>query len=147
MGNSIKTPVSGLVDTHASLEAFHRLQRRRFKAATSTEAWMMMNQIISAASGGVCIPVEAALWLTSAVERSKAKDIESLIRELGLVEKGQPKKYDRYAISDRVDSLIKGGMTIMGAARLAAKEFGCSYKTAHHYGVQIRGSIVKDGQQ
>lgn len=143
MGNPINT-ASGLVEKHASLEAFKRLQRRDFKAASSKEAWRMMNLIITAASCGTPIPVEAALWLTSAVERCEANSIDSLIRALGLVERGRPKKYDRYAISDRVDSLIKSGMSIMGSAQLAAKEFGCSYKTVHHYMLQTRAAILKE---
>lgn len=138
--------VNASAKRYPSLDAFNRLKRRDFKAATPKEAWQLMGQIVTAASNGSSIPVEAALWLSSAMKRSVRNDAQSMIRELGLIERGQPRKYDRYAISDRVDDLIKGGMSIMASAKLAGEEFGCSYKTAHHYGVRIRSSIIEDRQ-
>lgn len=111
--------------------------QRDFKVATPGDAWRNLNMIAEAAQDGTPIPPEAALWLLAAMNRAEHRDIEKLIRDLGFIEMGAPKKFDRFKIHERVQELFASGMKPMEASRQAASEFGCHPNLAHRYGFQL----------
>lgn len=125
------------------------LARRGYQYGTPRESWEALQSLSESLSNGQPVREDVALWFSTAVKKNKCCDIKALVRDLGLVERGATRRFNRFDIAGRMIELIESGLVMAEAARQCAREFGCHAETAlmwYRKGVGVGNNTTEEQQ-
>ena len=113
-----------------SLDA-EEFEERGFRFGSSQDSWKAVLEMADHIEAGEPIPETLSLWFLNALNKTKKEDPKELMRQLGLIERGTTRKFNRYDIAAKMIELVEGeGLIKAEAARHCAEEFGCHPETA-----------------
>ena len=130
--------------TERQFKTFIQLQRRNkldedafvsrgYRYGTPGESWQAVRRLALSLDKSEIPAPDLMDWFAAAVDRCPEDDPMQLVRELGLMVRDKRPTVNAEVVAKRVNELIKGGSSIMGACEQAADELGCAAKTAHHW--------------
>lgn len=112
-----------------SLDA-EEFEERGYRFGTPQECWDAIFALGECLESDKQVPPSISLWFLNSLNGLEKEDPKELLRQLGLVEMGRTRQFNRFDICERMIELVEGeGMVKAEASRKAAAEFGCHPET------------------
>lgn len=98
-----------------------------------TERWEALQTLASDLKQGIKPAPEAVQWFTDAVANCQPQKPLDLVRAMGLFTHGRPRKVGVERACEKVGALRESGFGVVAACKIAAEEFGASWKTVYRW--------------